>query len=290
MTILTLIALYFSLLFLLALLELQNLGKPPKMKFRAKLTKDNLISLYNVILTFERVAASATIFLDEETVRISLLSESIDAPKCFAEISAHNLFSEYRIESQSANTILFELNLNQLSRALTSGKVASQSQIKLVKRDGRPCLCFETKADESILSVDVYHDIPLKLMKSTEVIHYMPPQMPAPSVALDLPKSKLMKTVIDKMSKFSKHVQFTASQSGQLVLRADHSSVIINTYYTGLTARYVGELNPDTGANNQVVCKLNLRKLSVVLNMNNLVVDHATLCKFDKLSCMCHVQ
>lgn len=257
------------------------------MKFRAKLTKDSLITLYNVILTFERIASCATIYLDEDTVRISLLSESIDAPKCFAEINAKNLFSEYRIESQSENTILFEIYLNQLSRALASGKVASQSQLKLVKRDGRPCLCFETKADESILSVDVYHDIPLKLMKSTEVIHYLPPHMPAPTVALDLPKSKLMKTVVDKMSKFAKHVQITAAQSGQLALRADHSSVVINTYYTGLTARYIGELSPGTAANNQVVCKLNLRKLSVVLNMNNLLVDHATLCECMYLVYIC---
>eukprot|EP01032_Pedospumella_encystans_P010124 gene10124-11861_t len=247
------------------------------MKFRAKITKDCLVTLYNVIITFERIATSATIYLDEESVRISLISESIDSPKCFAELNAINLFSEYRIESQSANTILFEINLNQFSKALASGKVASQSQLKLVKREDRPCLCFETKADESILSVDVYHDIPLKLMKSNEMVHFMPPDMPQPSVALDLPKGKLIKTIVDKMTKFAKHVQITANQSGRLALRADHSSVIINTYYPGLLARYVGDMNPTRDINNQVVCKLNLRKLSTVLNMHHLAVEHATL-------------
>ena len=250
------------------------------MKFRAKISKDNLVTLHNVILTFERIASCATIYLDEESVRISLISESIDAPRCFAELSAVNLFSEYRIESQSANTILFEINLSQFSKALASGKVASQSQLKLVKREDRPCLCFETKADESILSVDVYHDIPLKLMKSNEMVHFMPPDMPQPTVALDLPKGKLIKTIIDKMSKFSKHVQITANQSGRLALRADHSSVTINTYYPGLHARYVGDLNPARDINNQIVCKLNLRKLSTVLNMYNLPVEHATLCEY----------
>lgn len=249
------------------------------MKFRAKITKECLVTLHNVIVTFERIASCATIYLDEESVRISLISESIDSPKCFAELNAINLFSEYRIESQSANTILFEINLNQFSKALASGKVATQSQLKLVKREDRPCLCFETKADESILSVDVYHDIPLKLMKSNEMVHFMPPELPQPTVALDLPKGKLIKTIVDKMTKFAKHVQITANQSGRLALRADHSSVTINTYYPGLQARYVGDLNPTRDINNQVVCKLNLRKLSTVLNMNNLSVEHATLCK-----------
>jgi hypothetical protein len=251
----------------------------PGMKFRAKLSKDNLVILLNVVQTFERVATAATVFLDGETVRISLLSESLDAPKCFGELSAGELFTEYRIESQSANTILFEISLLQLSKALGSGKVASQSLLKLVKRENQPCLCFETKSDESILAVDVCHDIPLKLMRSTDVIHYLPPQMPQPTVALDIPRGKLLKTIVDKLSKFSKHVQIVASQSGKLALRADHASVSINTSYSGLFARYVGDLTPGRDVNNQVVCKLNLRKLSVVLGLHNVPVDHATLCK-----------
>lgn len=249
------------------------------MKFRAKLSKDNLVILLSIVQTFERVASAATIFLDNESMRISLLSESIDAPRCFAELSAGDLFSEYRIESLSANTILFEISLVQLSRALASGKVASQSQLKLVKRENQPCLCFETNADESILAVDVCHDIPLKLMKSADVIHYLPPQMPPPTVALDIPRGRLLKTIVDKLSKFAKHVQITASQSGKLALRADHTSVSINTYYSGLFARYMGNLVMGRDTNNQVTCKLNLRKLSVVLNQHNVSMDHATLCK-----------
>lgn len=50
-----------------------------------------------------------------------------------------------------------------LFRALSSGKTSSSSQLKLVKRDGCPCLCFETKAHESALSIDVTHDIPIKV-------------------------------------------------------------------------------------------------------------------------------
>lgn len=125
-------------------------------------------------------------------------------------------------------------------RALGSGKSSNSSQLKLVKRDGRPCLCFETKAHESALSIDITHDIPIKVdykyvfvcadtmlctvcmdsmcvhicifrlyswctrqvihiclqvLKVSDMAYHLPPVMRAPTVALDLPRSKLMKTV-----------------------------------------------------------------------------------------------
>jgi HUS1 checkpoint protein len=249
------------------------------MKFRAKLSKECLVVLHNIVITFEKIAGQATLFLTPDSLRISLISETIDAPKCFAEIDTSNLFVEYRVESQSSNTILFEISLGQLSKALASGKVASQSQLKLAKRDDKACLCFETKADESVLSVDVCHDIPIKLMRSTEVVHFLPPQLRPPEVALDLPRGKLVRVVIDKMSKFAKHVQITATQRGGLILKADHASVTINTYFTGLNAQYVGNMDRVVSANNQVVCKLNLRKLSVVLNTYSLPITCSTVCK-----------
>jgi hypothetical protein len=51
------------------------------MKFRAKISKDNLVALHSIVLTLERLAGNAAVFLNEESVRISLISESIDAPR-----------------------------------------------------------------------------------------------------------------------------------------------------------------------------------------------------------------
>ncbi len=249
------------------------------MKFRAKISKELLAVFSGVILTMEKIGGSAAILLMEDTLRISVISESIETPRCYAELKSAVLFSEYKIESQSDNTILFEIGLSQLSKALASGKYSSQCQVKLVKRDDKACLCFETKAVESVMSVDVSHDIPIRVLKPSEVIYYLPPDIPAPRVALDLPKSKLLKTIVDKMLKFSKHVHITAVQSGRMVLKADHSSAIIRTYYNGLQSRYVGNMTPERDVDNQASVKLNLRKLSAVLNMNHLMYDAASLCK-----------
>lgn len=236
--------------------------------------------LHGVVSTIEKIGENAAVLLTEDSIRLAVISESIETPRCYSELKSAVLFSEYKIESQSENTILFEIGLSQLSKALASGKYSSQCQIKLVKRDNKACLCIETKANESIMSVDVLHDIPIRVLKPTEVIYYMPPEIPAPRVALDLPKNKLMKTIVDKMLKFSKHVSITAYQSGRLVLKAEHSSAVIRTYYNGMQPRYVGAMDPISDVDNQASVKLNLRKLSTVLNLNNLMYDTASLCKF----------
>lgn len=251
-----------------------------KMKFRARISKDLLVSFVQILGTFEKIALDAAIFLSPECVRLAVISESIDNPKCFAELAVGTLFLDYKIESQSENTILFEISLQQLSKVLNSGRFSTQSQLKLVKRDGKPCLCFETKADESIMSVDVCHDIPIKLLKSTEVVYYLPPQIPPPSVALDLPRGKLIKTVVDKLNKFSKHIHIVACQAGRLVFKVEQATVSIKTMYNGLQPRYVGTLDPTRHVNNQVAAKVNLRKLSLVLGAHLLApVESSSMCE-----------
>jgi len=72
-------------------------------------------------------------------------------------------------------------------------------------------------------------------------MYHLPPQMSSPSVALDLPhKTRLMKTIVEKMAKLSKYVNVTASQTGRLVLKAEHSSAVIKTFFNGsLLSTYI---------------------------------------------------
>lgn len=87
-----------------------------------------------------------------------------------------------------------------------------------------------------------------------------------------------MKTVLDKLNKFGKYVCITAMQSGQMILSANHTSVSVKTYYNGLRSRYIGSMDPITDVNNQVISKLNLKKLSTIIGLPYLSVDYATLC------------
>ena len=109
----------------------------------------------------------------------------------------------------------------------------------------------------------------------------MPPSVPSPKVALDLPKTKLMKTIIDKLTKITKSIHMSANQSGKLVFIAEHpSGAVIKTFYNSLQPRYIGDLNPENSKDNQVTVKLNLKILSLVLNLNNLPLENASFCKY----------
>eukprot|EP01036_Dinobryon_divergens_P026371 gene26371-35009_t len=202
------------------------------MRFRARISnKDSLLLLQNISSLLEKSGDACVVQLSHTTLRLSLIVVGAAVtPRCYVELFVGLLFSECRVESQSNNIILFEIGLSQLSRALSSGKSSSSSQLKLVKRDGRPCLCFETKAHESALSIDITHDIPIK--------------------------------VVERMAKICKYVHLTASQTGRLVLTAEHSSsAVIKTFFT----------------ENEATVKLNLKTMSIMMNVQSMTLESASL-------------
>ena len=105
------------------------------MRFKAVISKQNLAALIGIIQSMERIGNTAAIFLSPEFVRIALITDNVDLPKCYIELAQTCLFLEYHIESQSDNNLLFEISLHNFVNALSSGKNAIQSVIKLVKRD-----------------------------------------------------------------------------------------------------------------------------------------------------------
>jgi hypothetical protein len=80
-----------------------------------------------------------------------------------------------------------------------------------------------------------------QIMQPNDIIYYLPPDMAPPTISLDLPKGKLMRTIVDRMMKISRHLHIDAEQTGRLVFRVENSSVSVKTYYTGLSPRF-GEL------------------------------------------------
>jgi hypothetical protein len=116
-----------------------------KMRFRAKMVKESVMVLHGMLGVLERIGSSMVMYLNEDCVRLSVVTESPDCPRVFSELKQSILFFDYKIESQSSNSILLEIDINLFMRALASGKQAPQCQIKLVKRGSRPFLCFESR-------------------------------------------------------------------------------------------------------------------------------------------------
>ena len=127
--------------------------------------------MVGVSMACEKIGKKASFFLDNEFMRITVSEDHIDSPRVFTEIRCDVVFSEYRIESNSQNRILFEIELDQFTRALTSGRNAQVCDLKMVKRGCLPCLCLETKA----MDVAVQHDIPIRVLKASNIMYERPP-------------------------------------------------------------------------------------------------------------------
>jgi len=214
------------------------------------------------------MGTNAIILLGEAEVKMSAFSEvGNDLPRCFVEINVDKLFIDFKIESQSSNQILLEIDILSLTRALNSGKNAKESQLKLVKRNGKPCLSFDVA---SSVAIAVVHDIPIRLFKTSDMINYLPPEIPTPEVGLELPRGRsLLKGVIDRMSKFAKHVGIQAHQQfggagGRLIFRAEHPSAIIKTAFHALNAAKLD--GDEIDADNKASASVDLRRLSLVLS------------------------
>ena len=247
------------------------------MRFKARITQENLLTLHTLVSSLERIGSRAAIHLCPAAAKISVIFDSIDSPRCYTEIPSTALFHDYRIESQSENSILFEIGLDLLAWALASGKSADVVQLKLVKRGAKPCLCFEAQASQSAAAVDVTHDIPIKVLRATDIAHFAPPEVPPPDVALQLPRGRLLRTIIEKMTKFGKTVLLSSTQQGQLTLKIATSTATIQTFVSSLMPLFMDNMDRATAAKNTAAVQIDLRKLSIILALHHLPWDSAVI-------------
>jgi hypothetical protein len=244
------------------------------MRFKARIDKEHLITLHTLVSSLERIGTRAAIQICPNFIKISIIFENIDAPRCYSEIPTTSLFNECRVESQSENAILFEVGLNLLGLALTSGKSSEVCQLKLVKRDGKPCLCFEAQAS---FAVGVLHDIPIKVLPVSDIVYYAPPEVPPPEVALQLPRGRLLRTIVEKMTKFGKTMQIDSSQLGHLTFRMSQSSITVKTFVNGLVPIFTESMDRVRDVDNTASVQIDIRKLSCILSLHNLPWDSAVI-------------
>jgi hypothetical protein len=256
------------------------------MKFRCRIGRETLLTLLGVVTTLSKLTdSSASIVLNEDHFRFSVMSNQ-DAntnPRCYAEL-VNTAFVDYKIESQSANTIIFQLSLPLLSKALSSGKATQWSLFKLVKRDNRPCLSFESRAGG--VNMDICHDIPIKLIHISDLQWLVPPYVAQPKVALALPTQRAVKSLVDKLGKFGRSLTLRAHQAGRIVLCMDEGGVKITSYLHNLRPHFLAFAEADQQGGhegqevgNEVSVKLVLKHLALLLDLHHLQYSQATLCK-----------
>jgi len=255
------------------------------MRFKAKLSNEKLGVFQGVAATLEKIGPLGVVHLSDTSIQLCIRNDSGqgDDVLAFSALEQKELFHDWRIESQSGNCILLQLTLQNLLDALHSARNAPQCQLKLTKRNGQAALCLETRA----LEVDVIHDIPVTVMRASEYQYYCPPDVPQPQVQLELPMSRNLKTVIDRLKNISRYIYLHGEMTGALTLRAETDSLVIQTYFSNLRPR-LDSLDESCEENRGTV-KVDTKKLATVLSSYSLRFDSIIMCLIEGYSLVVHV-
>jgi hypothetical protein len=266
------------------------------MRFKARFTREQGQLLHQIMSSLEKIAKGAVIHISRKALRIMVVTDAltVDAPFGLAEFECDEIFEDLRIESANDNAILLKIEqLGLLTWAMASVKQATGlSQLKLVKRGDRPCLCFETKPGDMNdgAAVKVQHDIPIRVLHVLELKEYMPPATPPPDVCLELPRSRIFRSVVEKSNKFGRKMIVHGKQAGSLALHVEDGMIAVQTYLSPLEpVALVGPNEHDDDDNNhhhfemdeldddarEARVKVDIRKLSQVLNLQSVPWEHA---------------
>jgi hypothetical protein len=248
------------------------------MRFRAKLSKEKLNTFYSIIFAFSKVCDSTVIYLNQDSTQLAVVHENVDATRVFAELNNNELFLEQRIESLSDNNILLEFHSEHLLNALVSCKTSLITQMKLVKRGNAACICIESRTLDS-LSVNVTHDVPVKVLKTNEIMNYSPPEINPPTVSLELPNIKLIRGMLERISKLSKRVEITGYQSGRMVVQVIKTSAKIKTIFNNVKPSSIGGLDSEENERNSAIVRVDSRQLLQLFSFGSMQYSNLALCK-----------
>ena len=121
------------------------------------------------------------------------------------------------------------------------------------------------------------HDIPVKVLRASEISNYRPPEVPAPSVMLELPRTRQLRTVVDRLKQFDQHVLLQGDMDGRLSLRVEGAQCTVKTHFTNLSPRFEG-MDEQQSRRNKAGVRVDARKLSGVLGLYNAQCSSAIVC------------
>jgi len=281
------------------------------MRFRAELAVEQLELLCSLIGPISRLAQQCVVHIDEDNMRLST-QDAVEGISCFCELTVKQgsgIFLNHKIESKSDNQIVFEIDLLQWRTAIQSISKSDEGRrsrfdgnndvnerrtryfssnmtiMKLAKRGGIPCLCVDGMAG----SVEVYHAIPIRVMRVADMQQHLPPQINMPDVQLEMKNGKPLRTVVERLKSIAPQVYIQGSMDGNLVLRVDADASSIQTFFSNLQPRFedAKSSSPDT----KCTLKVDTKKLSQSLlwQQSNLSASSASLCMVENEMLVLHV-
>lgn len=125
-----------------------------------------------------------------------------------------------------------------------------------------------------------------RVLRTTDIEHFRSPDVGPPTVSVSLPKAhKLLRTVVERLSKVSKTIELKATSSGRLIISAQTattSAVTIRTFFAGLPVSSGCDPDPNDvdlssssinvmPMSSSATVSVDVRKLSAVLSFQQIL-------------------
>ncbi|KZP00489.1 cell cycle checkpoint [Calocera viscosa TUFC12733] len=196
------------------------------MKFRAAVT--NVKHFYQVAQSIEKVAKKCIIRLSPASIEIICPNGNEEGVQVWSKINQEDLFSDYRVQSNAADTICAEIATDALVQVLrdlaSSGKVETRETVmKLAKKGTDAVFTFETRDHDQTWAkgLTVSHSVRVQMIRPVEMEKVKEPLCPDPDVHIVTPPLKEMRVVLDRLKAYSSKIRFSANNSGELTLSAE---------------------------------------------------------------------
>eukprot|EP00946_MAST-07B_sp_MAST-7B-sp1_P003525 g3525.t1 len=182
------------------------------MRFRAKAGSEQFQFLADVVQHVHRLSETCLVKLGPTAIHLACnenQSGTGDGLPVFAKLSPGDLFFEYRIEARANNHILMSLKPTHMLRAARALRDTPEVTMTLTKKRG---LAKLTLTARDARGVDYVQDVPVSVLGAAEHHRTDDPVLDTPEKIVLIRDSQSLRTVIDKMKAFHKHVTVSAAQ------------------------------------------------------------------------------
>jgi len=183
--------------------------------------------------------------LSKDTLILICARQGPDEVQMWSNIPIDDLFSDYRIESNSDNCIALDIPIEALLLAIRSAhapssrgsslRAAADISMKLTKKDDVPYLVIEITAEtKEGKKVKVEHDVNVVLRRVSEVDEMSQPLCPPFEVHVELPHADALRPVVEHLARISDIIWFSATRDGRFRLGVESDSGDVETMWTGV--------------------------------------------------------
>eukprot|EP00049_Salpingoeca_infusionum_P004183 m.75493 g.75493 ORF g.75493 m.75493 type:complete len:286 (+) comp12452_c2_seq2:161-1018(+) len=210
------------------------------MKFRATVRDDvGVLHLQQAVTTFQKASRYKDCFLRLTPNNLYLSVDSSvfqDSSRLWSEIHVDKVFESFHLESRHQNNeILLAVTLEYLVRALKSALASDDVVMKLVKREGEPCLSFAISSMMSGTVIrKVTQDVPVTVCLASQIEEVQPPILPTPKVNVYLSDLRTLQHVVDRMKSICPDVQISCNGQGEMQLEVTTTMVTVKTAFKDL--------------------------------------------------------